>query len=223
MSARSTRSAPHQVEKNSLGSVAAAAPVDSPFPSSEVRDAPRLRSRSSLLLNPQAPPFVPGPSRSGAIRASAVEPQAPVAPASSAPAVAPGPASVPPSPRPRSRSAGRRISIADPVPPVAPGRVADGVAPVPAAPAPMLAVPAPVSAVPAPPLAPVVVPKKSKGPKRPNPPEDDAPLVLPSQDPAEIVSQVTRRVKRKKIRPPVDSDATPPLSPGKIERHADKP
>ena len=75
MSARSTRSAPHQVEKNSLGSVAAAAPVDPPFPSSEVRDASRLRSQGPLPLSPNALPFASGFPRHGVVLAPALVPQ----------------------------------------------------------------------------------------------------------------------------------------------------
>ena len=229
MSARSTRSTPHQVEKNSLGSVAAADQVDHSLPSSEVRSAPRLRSQGSLLLNPDAPSFAPGSSRDSAARARAAEPQASAAPAVSALAAAPSPASAPLPPRSRSSSANKRVSIADPVPPAASEQVPSSkpkrhrVSRDVAKDAPVPAVPAPVLAAPAPPLALAHALKKSKGSKRPNPPEDDASLLVSSQDLSQVVPPATRLVKRKEIRPPADSDVTPPLSSGIISRHADKP
>ena len=185
--------------KNSLGSVAAADQVDHSLPSSEVRSAPRLRSQGSLLLNPDAPSFAPGSSRDSAARARAAEPQASAAPAVSALAAAPSPASAPLPPRSRSSSANKRVSIADPVPPAASEQVPSSkpkrhrVSRDVAKDAPVPAVPAPVLAAPAPPLALAHALKKSKGSKRPNPPEDDASLLVSSQDLSQVVPPAWRR------------------------------
>ena len=97
MSARSTRSTPHQVEKNSLGSVAAAEQAVFESSPREPLGSPRLRSQGPLSLNPNAPSFAPSSSRRSTAPALAPLPQVHAAPAVSAPAEVLNSAPAPPS------------------------------------------------------------------------------------------------------------------------------